>query len=46
MEGPANPEADAVDDDDAWLDKSGQFKKKTVLVDDVVDEVVTVPCTK
>jgi hypothetical protein len=51
MEGSANPEADAVDDDAAWLDievdgnESGQFKKKVVPTDDV-GEVVTVPCTK
>jgi hypothetical protein len=51
MEEPADAEADAVDDDAAWLDievdgnESGQFKKKAVPTDDV-GEVVTVPCTK
>jgi hypothetical protein len=49
-ENPADPETEAVDEDEAWLDievgdlGSGQFKK--VVEDDTTGNVVTVPCTK
>ena len=50
--GTENPEVDAVNDDDTWLDikvdsmDNRQFKPMLALTDDNSDNVTTVPCTK